>query len=100
MEKAKYPHCDSKVLHAPGKCVFCDEYPDAQADRVINNIAFTGEDVWPEDGRVQPKAQCPAEAARPLGDINKWGGNRPRTQSDIDEMQEEFKQLQKLMGDL
>lgn len=57
----QYPHCDAKILHVPGQCEYCDGHPDWQELREAWGIAFTGE--------------CPAEQARPLVDINRWGGN-------------------------
>jgi len=36
------PHCDSRVLHAPGECEFCDQRPEWQALRQAWGIAFTG----------------------------------------------------------
>lgn len=39
----QFPHCDSRVLHAPGKCEFCDKHPDWQDLRLAWGIAFTGD---------------------------------------------------------
>lgn len=36
------PHCDQRVLHAPGECEFCDARPEWQALRQAWGIAFTG----------------------------------------------------------
>jgi hypothetical protein len=67
--KRSYPHCDARVLHAPGQCSIRDQYAtDLQEIRQIWGINFTGESD-------PSKSQCPAEAARPLETINKWGGN-------------------------
>jgi hypothetical protein len=64
-----YPHCDARVLHAPSQCSICDQYAsDLQEIRQIWGVNFTGESD-------PNKTQCPAEAARPLETINKWGGN-------------------------
>ncbi len=65
---APFPHCDSLVLHAPGECVYCDMYPDAQAKRLVDGVNFTGH------------GEDPASAVRPLEIINRWGGNVPRTE--------------------
>jgi len=65
----QFPHCDARVLHAPGECQFCDMHPDWQELRVTWNINFTGKN---ERG----KTQCPAEQVRKLRDIENWGGNR------------------------
>lgn len=66
-----YPHCDSRVLHAPGECEYCDRYAaDLQAQRIDQRINFTGY----EDPDLLPD---PATQARPVETINKWGGNVP-----------------------
>jgi len=65
------PHCDEKILHAPGECIYCDDYPDWQRLRKVWNINFTGHNDI-------EKTICPAEQRRSLEIINKWGGNRPR----------------------
>ena len=67
---AKHPHCDSRVLHAPGKCEFCDRYQDRQNERIAQGINFTGEN----DPAKKP---CPATEVRPLDMIERWPGNRP-----------------------
>jgi hypothetical protein len=66
----QYPHCDSKVLHRPGTCTYCDEHPDWQELRVMWDINFTGEN---EPG----KSQCPSERLRSARTIHMWPGNRP-----------------------
>jgi hypothetical protein len=38
----RFPHCDQRVLHAPGECEFCDGNPDWQALREAWGISFTG----------------------------------------------------------
>jgi hypothetical protein len=69
--KAKFPHCDERVLHSKNECSYCDEYPEAQQYRIDNKINFTGH-------RNPDKAPCPADAARGLGEAHRWGGNAPR----------------------
>jgi hypothetical protein len=64
------PHCDDKVLHAPGKCKYCDAFPTAQANRITDNINFTGEGD-------PNKKQCPAEVRRSAATIHRWYGNVP-----------------------
>ena len=66
---AKFPHCDARILHAPGECKYCDYYPSAQAARVTEGVNFTGH--YDDD-----KELCPSEAERPLPIIEKWPGNR------------------------
>lgn len=54
MEIVQFPHCDSRVLHAPGECEFCDRHPDWQELRKSWGIAFTGhqpQGVLPQCGR-------------------------------------------------
>jgi hypothetical protein len=41
-ELPRFPHCDQRILHAPGECEFCDEREDWQALRKAWGIAFTG----------------------------------------------------------
>jgi hypothetical protein len=64
-----FPHCDARVLHAPGTCEFCDHFPDMQNARIAYGINFTGE----HDEHLAP---CPAEIARTLEHIERWVGNR------------------------
>jgi hypothetical protein len=71
MSRAYAPHCDQAVLHAPGECQYCDEYPDWQEYRIVAQIAFTGHE--PEGQQVR----CPAEQRRPINTINRWYGNVP-----------------------
>lgn len=40
-ERAWAPHCDTTILHAPGKCVYCDHFPDFQHYRHFMRVAFT-----------------------------------------------------------
>lgn len=61
------PHCDSDVLHAPGECVYCDDYPDMQMERAKTGVNFTGHGL------------DPATAKRSLSVINRWHGNIPMT---------------------
>jgi hypothetical protein len=67
---SQFPHCDQRVLHAPGECEFCDKHADWQALRQAWGIAFSG---WEPDGNELP---CPANKARPQATIDKWPGNR------------------------
>lgn len=67
--KAQFPHCDPLVLHAPGRCVYCDDYPKEQAARERDGINFTGQ-------RFPEKAPCPSTLRRPLEVIERWPGNR------------------------
>lgn len=74
-----WPHCDPRILHEPGKCVACDEFPDLQHHRKAWQICFTGETpqpladpAWSTRGAVLP---CPADYIR--GDAHAhWIGNQ------------------------
>lgn len=70
MEAPQMPHCDNRVLHAPGECDYCDLYPDWQGYRIGAGIAFS--DHEPTDGQLP----CPSTATRDAEAINRWGGNR------------------------
>ena len=66
-----FPHCDQRILHAPGECEFCDMQGDWQELRQAWGIAFTGYE--PEEKELP----CPADYAR--GDNHtKWYGNVAR----------------------
>lgn len=63
-----FPHCDPRVLHAPGECEFCDWHPDWQDLRIGWGIAFTGYE--PDENEL------PDPATHARGDtLNKWHGN-------------------------
>lgn len=72
---SQFPHCDQRVLHAPGECEYCDRRPDWQALRLAWGIAFTG---WVPD---ENEIQCPSEKVRSIETINRWPGNRPAGKS-------------------
>jgi hypothetical protein len=68
-EIGQYPHCDQRILHAPGECEFCDHHPESQALRRDWGICFTG---YTPDGTELP---CPADHAR--GEKHTaWAGNK------------------------
>ena len=69
----QFPHCDAKVLHAPGECKYCDMHPEWQALRLYWGIAFTG---YEPDLSIK-ELPCPAWFARGEN-CQAWGGNRPR----------------------
>lgn len=72
-----FPHCDQRILHAPGECQFCDKRPDWQALRVSWGIAFTG---YQPEGKELPD---PATYARD-DSINKWYGNVASPEKGVD----------------
>ncbi len=65
------PHCDQRILHAPGECRYCDKHPEWQELRFLWGIAFTG---YEPEGTELP---CPADHARP-GKAQVWGPNRAK----------------------
>lgn len=64
-------HCDSRVLHGPGHCEYCDKYPEAQQQRLRLSVAFTDE---PDNWVTFPD---PATDARGTESLYGWGGNQP-----------------------
>lgn len=77
-ERAFAPHCDPRILHAPGECWACDLYPDWQALRTKWSICFTGEVPLNSVAGHQLQLPCPADYARPPGsksDHRQWGPN-------------------------
>jgi hypothetical protein len=68
----RFPHCDSRILHAPGECAYCDHYPEWQELRVHWGIAFTGHIPDVDSGGML----CPADYSRGPESYNSWGGNR------------------------
>lgn len=76
-ERAFAPHCDARILHAPGQCWACDLYPDWQELREKWGIAFTGQQ--PLTGVAGNQLPCPADFNRPpesRSDHRQWGPNR------------------------
>ncbi len=68
---SQFPHCDQRILHAPGECQYCDMNPEWQDLRRAWGIAFTG---YEPEGTELP---CPADHAR--GENHKkWHGNVAR----------------------
>lgn len=64
----QFPHCDQRILHAPGECEVCDHFKEWQDLRIAWGVAFTG---WTPEGTELP---CPADHAR--GEKHqKWPGN-------------------------
>jgi len=73
--RAFAPHCDQRILHAPGECWSCDLYPDWQKLRELWGIAFTGHRPDIRNGQVE----CPADYNRPpdsKSDHRQWGPNQ------------------------
>lgn len=69
------PHCDPRVLHAPGECRFCDAHPEWQEARRLWGIAFTGQESDQEG--EGPDLPCPSDLRRGTGGAHVWYGNRP-----------------------
>jgi DNA-directed RNA polymerase subunit RPC12/RpoP len=89
IESGKYntiPHCDSRILHHPKECEYCN-VPELQAKRAELGIALTGHAL-----SMFRQVRCPADAARPPGgesDHRRWGGNKP-TSADASWPEETF----------
>jgi hypothetical protein len=78
----QFPHCDARVLHAPGECRFCDLHPEWQQLRKAWMIAFTGHEPAEEE------LPCPADYDRPPGSVSdhrRWAGNVATTQQPVNE---------------
>jgi hypothetical protein len=71
-DEAVTPHCDARVLHAPGTCFYCDQHPQWQQLRMLWGVAFTGRQ--PADGEIA----CPSDFLRGLNASAAWPGNRAR----------------------
>ncbi len=73
----QFPHCDARILHAPGECEYCDRHPEWQELRKTWMIAFTGHApaTYEHAGTQVP---CPADFNRPpvaSNDHRRWAGN-------------------------
>jgi hypothetical protein len=67
----RFPHCDERVLHAPGECEYCDHHPEWQELRRRWGIAFTGHAPDP----ALDELSDPAVIRRPLAAVEAWSGN-------------------------
>lgn len=52
---APFPHCNSKTLHAPGECYYCDQYPNRQRVRAICGEPFSPNEANGWSGNVAVK---------------------------------------------
>lgn len=85
-ERAAMPHCDARILHAPGECGHCDRYPDWQELRRMWGIAFTGHRPQRAAYGTGTELPCPADHNRPPGshsDHRQWGGNVAATPGQV-----------------
>lgn len=71
-ERDRAPHCDMRILHAPGQCWACDPHPDWQRGRIVQCIAFTGS---PEELGTDDMAPCPSTYFRSPEIRDRWPGN-------------------------
>lgn len=88
MSISQFPHCDARVLHAPGKCEYCDHHPDWQELRQAWGIAFTGHKPTVGDADWTKQLPCPADYNRPPGagnDHRRWAGNVATTATPVNE---------------
>lgn len=69
MGRAFAPHCDQRILHAPGTCVYCDKYPDWQEHRETAGINFSNTN---DPDRVA----CPSTQTRTAEVRDMWPNNR------------------------
>lgn len=73
----QFPHCDARILHAPGECEFCDLHPEWQELCKAWMVAFTGHE--PKTSlHAGTQVPCPADFNRPAGsrsDHRMWSGN-------------------------
>lgn len=99
----QFPHCDSRVLHAPNECQYCDRHPEWQELRKTWGISFTGHSYknnkLAKDEYGDTLQPCPAEAARGMESINGWGGNVAMTEIEK-EREKYYDGLGKLFGSL
>lgn len=85
MQRAAFPHCDTRVLHAPAECEYCDKYDDWQELRRLWGIAFTGHE--PQESGHSKELPCPADFNRPPdspSDHRQWPGNTPEGYAPLD----------------
>lgn len=81
---SQFPHCDQRILHAPGVCAYCDQHPEWQELRSAWGIAFTGK--TPElKGPQQMELPCPADFNRGANHTKWWGGNAARPNFEVAE---------------
>lgn len=81
-------HCDERILHAPDwGCIYCNEYPEAQAKREELGVNFTG-------CTDSDKLPCPADKARPPERMYAWRGNVPTGPDVPEELTELFKEIE------
>ena len=72
------PHCNAEVLHVPGQCYYCDQFPSRQAVRVASGRPFTPPEANGWSGNVAVKA---GEVHEHLG--ARWTvGENPRLMSE------------------
>lgn len=75
-EAARFPHCDSLILHRPGTCEYCDRYPDRQALRYKQGIAFSNDSA--SHVQALDLIPCPSTVKRPADVRDRWPGNVPK----------------------
>lgn len=76
-ERAYMPHCDSRILHSPGACEYCDQYPEWQQARVVWRMNFSDT----SDPELLP---CPSTTTRSAAVRDLWGGNKAKPAGQVD----------------
>lgn len=74
-EKYSFPHCDSKIMHSVGTCIYCDKYPERQQYRIDSNTNFSNEND-------PNKLPCPSTYLRSAENRDRWYGNVPVSEDD------------------
>lgn len=63
-----FPHCDSRILHAPEECATCAKFEALQQERVEKGVSNTGLE--------NRRWTCPADLARTVEQYDAWWGNK------------------------
>lgn len=91
------PHCDSRILHAPDECTYCDR-PRWQRARKRFGIANTGHQ--PAVGEVPCEADATRGPESGVADHRRWGGNKPTSAVGNPEWPEETGVSRAFYGDM
>jgi hypothetical protein len=67
----QFPHCDGRILHAPGVCTYCDMHPEWQELRLAWGINFTGEE-HEYTKHIREELKDVEEGRLPRGTMRSW----------------------------